>query len=311
VNTGAIGNAGQITLETRQLTLTTGSQIASSSDGQGRAGRITAQNVDRITLDNSRISTEIAANGTAETLNESDRGNITLSAQTLSLDNGSTITARTAGFREPGLNNAGQIDLTTATTTLTNGSTIQTNTAGSGTAGDINLIATEGLFLSGSNSGIFSSTEEGSTGNAGNITIDPPIVDMRDGAGIAVNSLGSGLGGNITLFAGDLNLTNNAFISALTRSSGGGNIDLLIGNNLILQNNSFISTEAGTAQAGGDGGNITLSSFFTIGRNNSDIIANAFEGNGGSINVTTSPPVPDLVPLEPPILVPQWILLRD
>jgi large exoprotein involved in heme utilization and adhesion len=287
VNTGAIGNAGQITLETRQLNLTTGSQIASSSDGQGRAGRITAQNVDSITLDNSTISTEIAENGTAETINESDRGNIILSTQLLSLDNGSTITARTAGFRDPGFNDAGQIDLTTATTTLNNGSAVQTNTAGSGTAGNINLIATEGLFLSDPNSGIFSSTEEGSTGNAGNITIDPPIVDIRDGAGVAVNSFGSGLGGNITLFAGNLNLTNNAFISALTRSSGGGNINLIIDNNLILQNSSFISTEAGTAQAGGDGGNITLSNFFTIGRNNSDIIANAFEGNGGSINITT------------------------
>jgi large exoprotein involved in heme utilization and adhesion len=114
------------------------------------------------------------------------------------------------------------------------------------------------------------------------------VVDIRDGAGIAVNSLGSGTGGNITLTAGDLTLGNNAFISALTRSSGGGNIDLLIGNNLILQNNSFISTEAGTAQAGGNGGNINLNAFFTIGRNNSDIIANAFEGNGGSININTN-----------------------
>ena len=287
VNTGAIGNAGQITLETRQLNLITGSQIASISDGQGRAGRITAQNVDSMTLDNSTISTEIAENGTAETINESDRGNITLSTQILSLDNGSTITARTAGFRDPGFNNAGQIDITTVTTTLQNGSTIQTNTAGSGTAGNINLIATEGLFLSDPNSGIFSSTEEGSTGNAGNITIDPPVVDIRDGAGIAVNSFGSGIGGNITLSAGDLNLTNKAFISALTRSSDGGNINLLIDNNFIFSNNSFISTEAGTAQAGGNGGNITLSSFFALGRNNSDIVTNAFEGNGGNVNITT------------------------
>ncbi|MFZ9739232.1 MAG: filamentous hemagglutinin, partial [Prochlorotrichaceae cyanobacterium] len=137
------------------------------------------------------------------------------------------------------------------------------------------------------NSGIFSSTEEGSTGNAGNITIDPPVVDIRDGAGIAVNSFGSGIGGNITLSAGDLNLTNKAFISALTRSSDGGNINLLIDNNFIFSNNSFISTEAGTAQAGGNGGNITLSSFFALGRNNSDIVTNAFEGNGGNVNITT------------------------
>ena len=274
-STTASGNGGSISLTAPETIDVRGQgRIAVTTSGSGAAGNIqfTAPQInlsDGVTVTGSTTGTGI---GGTIIVDAADRFTLT----------NATLSASTSGQA-----NAGNITIQAQTLTLNNGSTIKTNTAGSGTAGDINLIATEGLFLSGSNSGIFSSTEEGSTGNAGNITIDPPIVDIRDGAGVAVNSLGSGLGGNITLSAGDLNLTNNAFISALTRSSGGGNIDLLINNNLILQNNSFISTEAGTAEAGGDGGNITIDSKLIVGSSNSDIIANAFEGNGGNITINT------------------------
>ncbi|MEW6492918.1 MAG: S-layer family protein, partial [Cyanobacteriota bacterium] len=52
---------------------------------------------------------------------------------------------------------------------------------------------------------------------------------------------------------------------------------------------STISTTAGTAQAGGDGGNITIDAnlIVAVPKENSDITANAFEGRGGNINITT------------------------
>jgi len=66
---------------------------------------------------------------------------------------------------------------------------------------------------------------------------------------------------------------------------------------LILNNNSNISTEAGTAQAGGDGGNVFITggtfsfggdrAFIVSGKpiGNSNIRANAFTGNGGGISI--------------------------
>jgi large exoprotein involved in heme utilization and adhesion len=55
-----------------------------------------------------------------------------------------------------------------------------------------------------------------------------------------------------------------------------------------MRHESQISTTAGTAQAGGDGGNITIDANFIVAvpRENSDISADAFAGRGGNINIT-------------------------
>jgi large exoprotein involved in heme utilization and adhesion len=58
----------------------------------------------------------------------------------------------------------------------------------------------------------------------------------------------------------------------------------------LLRRGSQISTTAGTAQAGSNGGNITINAprGFVVGvlTENSDITANAFTGNGGRIRIT-------------------------
>jgi large exoprotein involved in heme utilization and adhesion len=58
---------------------------------------------------------------------------------------------------------------------------------------------------------------------------------------------------------------------------------------LLIRHGSRISTTAGTAKAGGDGGNIAIDANFIVAvpKENSDITANAFTGRGGNINITT------------------------
>jgi large exoprotein involved in heme utilization and adhesion len=64
---------------------------------------------------------------------------------------------------------------------------------------------------------------------------------------------------------------------------------LEVGDLLLMRNGSLISTEAGTALSGGNGGNIRINADFVVAvpKEDSDIIANAYEGKGGSINITT------------------------
>jgi large exoprotein involved in heme utilization and adhesion len=78
-------------------------------------------------------------------------------------------------------------------------------------------------------------------------------------------------------------------ISAETASTDGGNINLGVRDVLLLRNGGLISTNAGTAQAGGNGGNITVNSNFivAVAEENSNITANAFTGRGGNIRITT------------------------
>ncbi|MEM1393635.1 MAG: S-layer family protein, partial [Cyanobacteria bacterium P01_H01_bin.150] len=77
--------------------------------------------------------------------------------------------------------------------------------------------------------------------------------------------------------------------STTTRSNTGGDIDLNIQDLLLLRNGSQISTTAGDEQFGGDGGNINVNSpdgfIVAFPNENSDITANAFEGNGGNVDI--------------------------
>ncbi|HEY9704528.1 MAG TPA: S-layer family protein, partial [Allocoleopsis sp.] len=174
--------------------------------------------------------------------------------------------------------------------TLESGGNVKTSTSGSGNAGNINIQVKNYLNLTGNESGLFADTAENSTGNSGNIWIDPEIVNINDQAQISVNSQGTGNGGNIQLFANILNLNNQGAISASTASAEGGNIFLQIGNYLLMGNNSFISATAGLSQGAGNGGSVDISAPFILVfiNSNSDITANAFKGKGGNINITSN-----------------------
>jgi large exoprotein involved in heme utilization and adhesion len=140
-----------------------------------------------------------------------------------------------------------------------------------------------------SSSGLFANTTEGSTGDGGSIFIDPRNVIISDGAIISVNSQGTGIGGQTELIAGSLTLDEGT-ISAQTDSTTGGNISLNVQDLLLLRNGSQISTNAGTAGAGGDGGNILINAGAIVANSleNSDITANAFLGRGGNIAINTN-----------------------
>jgi large exoprotein involved in heme utilization and adhesion len=68
----------------------------------------------------------------------------------------------------------------------------------------------------------------------------------------------------------------------------GGNISLNLNNLLLLRRGGLISATAGTAEAGGNGGNLTINAPFIVAipSENSDIAADAFTGAGGNITIT-------------------------
>ncbi|MFG6100341.1 filamentous hemagglutinin N-terminal domain-containing protein [Leptothoe sp. ISB3NOV94-8A] len=202
-----------------------------------------------------------------------------------------------------GQGDAGQVTLTAPEVTLKEGITIAATTTASGQAGDILLDVADSLTID--NSTVESSTGPVSSGLGGNIFIGNEIVDqggetvilqstpevaLNNGGRITVNSEGQAQGGNITTTADQLTLNNGSAITATTRSSNGGNLTFTLEDVLVLRNGSTLSATAGTAQAGGDGGNISItgpnSFLVAVPDENSDITANAFEGNGGNINIT-------------------------
>ncbi|BAZ29861.1 hypothetical protein NIES4074_23080 [Cylindrospermum sp. NIES-4074] len=184
----------------------------------------------------------------------------------------------------------GTLQITTPSLSVTNGAQLEALTESRADAGNIIVKATNRVFLSGANTGLFSNTTAGSTGNGGYIFVDPELVEIRDGAAISVDSQGSGIGGNIEIQADELRLDNQGLISAETASTDGGNITLQLADLLLLRRGSRISTTAGNARAGGDGGIITINTNFiaAVPQENSDISANAFFGSGGNIDITAT-----------------------
>jgi filamentous hemagglutinin family protein len=260
------------------ITLFPNSTISASTSASGKGGDliITAPENIKIT-GQGKLAVESTGTGNA--------GNIQITTQNLNITDGVKISASTSNTGK-----GGNININANTLTVTNGSQFITTTSGSAKAGNIITKVKDYITLDGINSGLFARTESGSSGDSGSIDIDPQTFIIKNGAGIGVNSQGTGKGGDISIQAGTLRLENQGFITAETASNEGGEINLTVSDLLLLRNYSRITATAGTNGAGGNGGNINIKTPFIIGfpNENSDITANAFQGNGGKINITTN-----------------------
>jgi filamentous hemagglutinin family protein len=309
------GDAGDISVMADSLQLYEGAQIASATLGPGQAGdvRIQARDIFMTEFSAFLASSEgtIAGSG--------DAGDISVTADRLRLDEGAQIVAVTAGpgrggnlrieARDITLNgqkegfssaffafsaaevedsgDAGDI-LVVATDSLrlSGGAQIAVATFGSGQSGNLRIDAGD-ISLTGKNEGLesafFASTL--GSGAGGSIFINAQDVDVGEGASIFADSTGIGPSGNIFIKAlGELRLVNDGQISVATTLSDAGNINLNVGDLLHLRDNSAITTSVAGGE--GNGGNITIDPTFVVLDDNSRIIAQAKEGSGGNINIT-------------------------
>ncbi|NEP57428.1 MAG: filamentous hemagglutinin N-terminal domain-containing protein [Symploca sp. SIO2G7] len=198
-------------------------------------------------------------------------------------------------------NNAGNLSIATAKLVIGDGARITTATLGSGKAGTLTINATESVELEGTSDD--SSLPSGSvatsgrtdlpelvvTGASGDIAIFTGQLIIKDGAEVSVASLDSGdEAGEIEVVARTIELDDGS-IKAEARSGEGGNIRLQVQDSLVLRNGSKVSATAGTARSGGDGGNIVIDAgegfIIAFPGEDSEIAANAFIGDGGSIKI--------------------------
>ncbi|MEO1187068.1 MAG: S-layer family protein, partial [Cyanobacteria bacterium J06636_27] len=120
--------------------------------------------------------------------------------------------------------------------------------------------------------------------SAGSVNITTEIIRIRNGAKINVSNESSGQAGNLNIKASNFILDNGGTLTAKVNGGQQGNINLYIDKLILLQAGSSITTNATNAS---QGGNIVINSPVIAGFKNSDIIANAVDGNGGNINITT------------------------
>jgi filamentous hemagglutinin family protein len=133
---------------------------------------------------------------------------------------------------------------------------------------------------------ISSAVVEGGIGNAGNIVINTDTLRLSESSIISAESDGRGSAGNIEINARDyFELSDSNILTESINSSGGDiSVNMATGNNigvLVLYGDSDITTNSLE-----DGGNITLQ-LPTVAFDDSDILARSQGANGG--NITLSP----------------------
>ena len=207
----------------------------------------------------------------------------------------------TSAVNQGAVGDAKGVTIKTGSLTLTNGGRVSASTLGQGNAGDVTVNARESISISGvteNNRSVISADAFVSSGNGGDVNVFTNRLTIDDGGTIeaanidslGVNDPGKGQPGNIIIEANSLSLSNQASIEAATQSEIGeaANINLTIAEDIILKNNSLISARA---LENADGGNVTINaddgSIVAFPNQNNDIIANANQGNGGEINITT------------------------
>lgn len=320
VETSGSGKAGDITLQpfgngqNLIVNLDGSGQISGSTSGSGRGGSLQVSAPE---------SVAISGNGTlaatAEGSGSGQAGNVILNTQQLTVSNGARVSAATNSSNSSAtggnlsvqasqLNLTGGSSLNAGTTAAASGGnlTIQPNgnyqslsvnfqggatasasTSGSGKGGTLEITAPDAITLNGDGSLVAAQTT--GSGRGGDLTLHTRKLTVRDRAKVTVSSSDSGDAGNLNITANSVLLDNQGQLIAQSNSRNGGNINLQVRDLLLMRHNSLISASAGTANAGGDGGNITISAPFIIAVpiENSDIRANAFNGKGGNIQIST------------------------
>ncbi|MDM9381138.1 filamentous hemagglutinin N-terminal domain-containing protein [Chlorogloeopsis sp. ULAP01] len=288
---GAKGKAGNIDINAGSLLVTDGGLISSNTAGEGNAGNISID---------TRESVLVTGGGqiTSNTFAKGDAGNITINAtDTVSFDGTDNQGFPSAVFStiEPGgEGKAGDVNITAKSLSLTNGGELNTfvreGGSGIGNAGNVKLNISDQIKISGisdkpdpndifARSGIFSGVGSGATGKAGNIEIFTGSLFVTDGGQISSNTAGKGDAGNITIKATDtvsfdgtdkiFAFPSAAFTTVEAGGEGKGGDISITARSLSLTNggqlNTFVREATDTDPGGvGDAGDVKLNISDTI-----------------------------------------------
>ena len=274
------GGQGAIAINAREILVTNGAEVFSSSTGTG-AGSVTLEATESIT---------VSANGVVRAFGgtTAERPAINLRAANITLDQG-LLSSRTNIDLDGG---SISLNAFAGNLSLANGSHVLTNTQfSSGNAGSIVANATDSIVLSGGST-MESSSAAAASGNGGNVTLSAgQSVGMTSNSGISTSSTGTGNAGSIDINAGSQFTMTNSSVTTEATQSGGGAIKITTDpSGTVLLTNSTIS--ASVLDGTGGGGSVNIDPLFVI-LVNSQILATAIQGAGGNIFITTNLLLPD------------------
>ena len=313
------GNAGDIRVRTRDLSITNNGGISSSTLGLGGSGNIDIQS-DRIYIARESVPYRTGIGTTSESFDPGipsgpggqltiragdiiirdggeisalthglgNGGDITIIADSLSVTGGgaspATITATSLGTGQSG--NAGDIAINARELSILAGGRISSETSGSGSGGNI-MVQAASLSISGLASGeasaISTSAQQDSSGAAGNLNVQAGRITLFDHGQITASTHGSGHGGNATVGADALLVESGAAVSAQSFTDAlAGSVQLTLGQLTLASGGAVLSANTG----GGAAGSVLIRSRGDVSLSGaSRISTDARAGNAGNIAI--------------------------
>src|SRR5919202_5986755 len=224
---GAVGDSGDIEINTGSLSVSNGASLLASTLGQGNAGSMRIRATDTVYFDGGDAFSSVGKGAVG------NGGDIEITTGSLSVTNGSSLFASTAGqgkagsvriratdtvrfdgvgsdgvyskassaVGEGGVGDGGDIEITTGSLSVTNGAFLSADTFGQGNAGSVRITATDkvrfdGVGSNGANSGAYSSVGSRAVGDGGDIEITSGSLSVTNGAGLFATTVGQGKAGN-------------------------------------------------------------------------------------------------------------------
>jgi filamentous hemagglutinin family protein len=279
-----VGDAGNINIRTRNVSLVNGGLISGSTAGGGNGGDITIEATESIAAEGVTPGFIGITSGISSTVEDDgigNGGNIRLTTPLLRLTQGGNVTVN--------------VDVLEARL----GGQISTNGQGIGDAGNVRINARDRILLTGrddtyesrvaiigefaetggAESGVYASTLRNATGNGGGMWVNTRELIVADGGTLSVDGAGGGAG-NLQVAANQI-LLNRGRLTAEVNSGDSGNINIQADRLFLRQGSQITTTASGTAS----GGDLAIDANFLLGFENSDIIARAQQGRGGNIDI--------------------------
>ena len=293
---GKTGDAGSVTVRAEALNIARNGEIAGNTFGAGNGGSVSVSVAGQLTIDANSADTRFLTGIDAQANPGSSgmAGAVRVSAGSLTSLAGGKISSRALG--------------------ADNGSPAST-----GNAGTVSVNVTGLLSIDGSGSAIATSTEPGTSGNAGSVTVAAGQITIASGGAIASTTAGMGAGGSVqvttpgtlvldgttnslteiaasaigpqsgpggavTVQAGSITIEGGAEIASSTAGPGkGGNVDVVVASDIVLPDPGPQITAQSTGS--GDAGSITISAVRLLMNNGANISTEAetSTANGGNI----------------------------
>ncbi|NJO63893.1 MAG: filamentous hemagglutinin N-terminal domain-containing protein [Richelia sp. RM2_1_2] len=275
----AQGNGGNISISTGILQLNNGAQIQGWTFGKGNAGNVQIEAREKASFDGSIESNNFVFIGVYR-------------IGRFSKDSSSGVFTSVASKAE---GRGGNINISTESLQLSNNAILNASTFGQGDAGSININSRDRVsFTSGGTA--YSTVQTGATGQGGDIKFSTNFLEMGLGD-IQSSTLGNGNAGRITIDASDrIRLDGANSIQTLVKETGvgnGGDISISTGileavNSTSL--NSFVTKLDAATLGKGNAGNITVDAREHITLNGADIntrVSQGGIGQGGNVKIFT------------------------